>query len=252
MVKDSQRLSTTGGWDFQRFVKDSKTDLAVMPTPAGSVVTSSALGRDSQVSPGRQTARESTVIHNDDIVRREQLKRGLLDVCKQTVDARVNRYLEVSHLGIIPNHHFAPASSECVDLYRDGYFLSAVMVSQAVNEGIWKFVLERNGIPRDRSLSDIVPTLASLGIVSQECVDAFNRIWGSFRNDVHHMNPNVTEIQFDAIAKRNLADLAIIEREVFATQFQAGGLDPVQRKYWDLGADGMAQVFLRLDSVSAV
>ena len=67
------------------------------------------------------------------------------------------------------------------------------------------------------------------------------------RNDVHHMNPKVIEIPFDAIAKRNLADLAIIEREVFATQFQPGGLDPVQRKYWDLGADGMAQVFLRLD-----
>jgi hypothetical protein len=134
-----------------------------------------------------------------------------------------------------------------VNLYRDGYFLSAVMVSQAVNEGIWKFVLERNGIPRDGSLGEIVPTLVSRRIASQECIDAFSRIWGSFRNDVHHMNPKVTEIPFDVIAKRNISDLAIIEREVFATQFQAGGLDPVQRKYWDLGADGVAQVFLRLD-----
>src|SRR5260370_35406980 len=107
---------------------------------------------------------------NDDIVRREQLKRGLLDACKGTVDARVDRYLEVSHQGIVPNHHFAPASSECVNLYRDGYFLSAVMVSQAVNEGIWKFVLERNGIPRDGSLGEIVPTLVSRRFALQECV----------------------------------------------------------------------------------
>lgn len=34
MVKDSGRFGTTGGWGFQRFVKDSKTELAATPTPA--------------------------------------------------------------------------------------------------------------------------------------------------------------------------------------------------------------------------
>jgi hypothetical protein len=33
MVKDSQRFASTGGWGFQRFVKDSKTELAAAPTP---------------------------------------------------------------------------------------------------------------------------------------------------------------------------------------------------------------------------
>lgn len=33
MVKDSQRYAATGGWGFQRFVKDSKTELAAEPTP---------------------------------------------------------------------------------------------------------------------------------------------------------------------------------------------------------------------------
>ncbi len=33
MVKDSARFATTGGWGFQRFVKDSKTELAATPTP---------------------------------------------------------------------------------------------------------------------------------------------------------------------------------------------------------------------------
>ncbi|HYV06026.1 MAG TPA: cytochrome P460 family protein [Blastocatellia bacterium] len=33
MVKDSQRFAKTGGWGFQRFVKDSKTELAAAPTP---------------------------------------------------------------------------------------------------------------------------------------------------------------------------------------------------------------------------
>ena len=33
MVKDSKRFASTGGWGFQRFVKDSKTELAAAPTP---------------------------------------------------------------------------------------------------------------------------------------------------------------------------------------------------------------------------
>jgi cytochrome P460 len=33
MVKDSRRFSGTGGWGFQRFVKDSKSELADSPSP---------------------------------------------------------------------------------------------------------------------------------------------------------------------------------------------------------------------------
>lgn len=33
MVKDSQRFAASGGWGFQRFMKDSKTELAASPTP---------------------------------------------------------------------------------------------------------------------------------------------------------------------------------------------------------------------------
>ena len=33
MVKDSKRYASSGGWGFQRFVKDSKTELATAPTP---------------------------------------------------------------------------------------------------------------------------------------------------------------------------------------------------------------------------
>jgi hypothetical protein len=33
MVKDAKRFASTGGWGFQRFVKDSKTELAAAPSP---------------------------------------------------------------------------------------------------------------------------------------------------------------------------------------------------------------------------
>lgn len=68
--------------------------------------------------------------------RREELRKEMRGDLVQSIEARVERNLEVAHQGIIPNHHFAAASSECIDLYRDGYALSAVMVSQAVTEGV--------------------------------------------------------------------------------------------------------------------
>ena len=33
MMKDSTRFAATGGWGFQRFVRDSRTELAPAPTP---------------------------------------------------------------------------------------------------------------------------------------------------------------------------------------------------------------------------
>src|SRR5438876_7212154 len=115
---------------------------------------------------------------------REFLKRELRETLEGTLDARVDRFLEVRHQGIVPNHHFAAASSECVNLFRDGYFLSAVMVSQAVTEGIWRFVLERNQLQPERDRQQQAQALVERGLISRGCADAFGRIWRSFRNDV--------------------------------------------------------------------
>ena len=158
--------------------------------------------------------------------------------------------MEVEHQGIIPNHHFAAASSECIDLYRDGHLLSAVMVSQAVAEGIWRFVLERNQVHQNRDRPALAGELVNGGILSKECAEAFARIWRSFRNDVHHMNPSVSAVPIGEIAKRNLIDLAVVEREVFAVNFTNGKIIPVQPRYWDLQSDGTTSVFLRYPQIS--
>lgn len=181
----------------------------------------------------------------EEIFRREDLKRGMREVLEQTLEDRVERYLEVAHQGIIPNHHFAAASSECIDLYRDGYSLSAVMVSQAVTEGIWRLVLDRNRVQADRDRQTLATTLVERGILSAGCAEAFGRIWRSFRNDVHHMNPSVTGVPFGELARRNLTDLATIEREIFAVSFDNGKLVPIQPRYWDLQPGGTTSVFLR-------
>ncbi len=177
--------------------------------------------------------------------RREDLKKGMREALEQTIEIRIERYLEVVHQGIIPNHHFATASSECIDLYRDGYLLSAVMVSQSVTEGIWRFVLERNQIQPDRDRPAVAATLVEQKIISTECAEAFGRIWRSFRNDVHHMNPSVSAVPIRELGRRNLIDLATIEREIFAVTFSNGKLVPVRPLYWDLQGDGTTSVFLR-------
>ena len=94
------------------------------------------------MQPTKRTIMETP----NEISRSEDLKRRMRAALEQTIEDRVERHLEVAYQGVIPNHHFAAASSECINLYRDGYLLSAVMVSQSVAEGVWRFVLERNQI----------------------------------------------------------------------------------------------------------
>ena len=45
----------------------------------------------------------------NEISRSEDLKRRMREALEQTIEIRVERYLEVAHQGVIPNHHFAAA-----------------------------------------------------------------------------------------------------------------------------------------------
>ena len=142
--------------------------------------------------------------------------KALQESDEQTREDRADRYLEVNQQGFIPNHYFAPASAECLFLYRDGHFIATVMTTQAVNEGILKFVAERNSIDYENiRREDLLATLLSEGIFSKDCFEASKQIWDSFRNDVHHMNLPVATIDFQDLAKKNIHNLAVIEREIW-------------------------------------
>ncbi len=49
MMKDSARYAASGGWGFQRFVKDSKTELAAAPTPEQCFACHNRLKKDALV-----------------------------------------------------------------------------------------------------------------------------------------------------------------------------------------------------------
>lgn len=179
-------------------------------------------------------------------------KENIESECMNSIEEKINRYLEIEHQGIIGGHYFAPASSECLYLYRDGYFIGAVMMSHAINEGIIKFVAERNGIKKQmtdgttEAIDKLIDELKEKGSISNACADASKGIWKSFRNDIHHMNPTVARIGFQKLAQQNLKHLSAIEREIFDFKHNDGTIIPSQPKYWDIKADGTIPVFLRL------
>jgi len=184
---------------------------------------------------------------------RIRVKERIEAQCKSFVKEKIDRYLEIEHQRIIGGHYFAPASSECIYLYRDGYFIGVVMMSHAINEGIIKFVAERNDIERHKSdgttktIVEVIDELREKGIISNSCADASMRIWRSFRVDIHHMNPTVATIDFRKLSQKNLKRLSSFEKEIFGFKNNKGTIVPNQPKYWDIKSEGTAPVFLRLD-----
>ncbi|MYB93774.1 hypothetical protein F4054_17005 [Candidatus Poribacteria bacterium] len=177
-------------------------------------------------------------------------RRGLIDQFKQideqTREVRADRNLEVDRQRLIGSHHFSRASTECIDLYTHGFFIATVMTTQAVNEGIIKFVAARNNLnQKNMNHTDLLKTLKDKRIISKACFEVSEQIRGSYRNDVHHMNPPVAKIDFPKLAKKNIQNLAVIEREIWATNFRNGKMIPIQPKYWDTNPDGTITVNLR-------
>ena len=180
---------------------------------------------------------------------RFQLIQEYAQIDERTREERVDRYLEIDRQKIIGEHHFAHASTECIHLYRDGHFISTVMTTQAVNEGIIKFVAGRNNIKHENmNHSERLKTLKDKSIISQGCLEASEQIRGSYRDDIHHMNPPVGTIDFQTwakLAKKNIQSLAVIERELWSAAIIGGELMPFQPKYWDINSDGTVPTYLR-------
>ena len=179
-------------------------------------------------------------------IERVELIRQFSAIDEHTREARVDRYLEVNSRRVIGSQYFARASTECIALYSDGHYIATVMMTQAVNEGIIRFVAKRNNIVYDnKSLGALLTTLASQGIFTQNCFKASNQIWNSYRNAVHHMNQPVADIWFPDLAKKNIQNLAVIEHEIWATSFKDEELIPIHPKYWDINPDGTMPIHLR-------
>ena len=178
---------------------------------------------------------------------RFQLIQEFAQIDERTCEERADRYLEIDRQKIIGEHHFARASTECIYLYTHGFFIATVMTTQAVNEGIIKFVAGRNNIINYENMnhSKRLKTLKDKSIISQGCLEASEQIRRSYRDDIHHMNPPVAQINFPELAKKNIQNLAVIEREFWSAAIIGGKLMLFQPKYWDINPDGTVPIYLR-------
>jgi glycerol uptake facilitator-like aquaporin len=64
-------------------------------------------------------------------------------------------------------------------------------------------------------------------------------------NDFHHLSPSISKVPVQDIARRNIEDIVVIEKEIFEHSYENGKINPKQKKYWDISVQGTVLVSLR-------
>jgi hypothetical protein len=181
-------------------------------------------------------------------IKRYQIEDNLKQDFVATLNDRVTRYLELDFIKITPNTHFASVSAECILLYRDGYYLACIALSQAIAEALVRFMCDRSqfGASISKDFEENVEKLRERRI-QPDCSEMLMEIWKG-RHDYHHLKSNVTadRAKLQEIAKSKIILLHKVESAVFAFTVVDGTVKPKYPKYWDI-KNGLANVFLRFE-----
>lgn len=142
------------------------------------------------------------------------------DLLKPQSRRKIARFLEVWRIPRIfnHNHYFSEALDECFKNYYAECFIACSMMTHALNEGILKFLVECHGIKRLESDTwiETIDGLVYRTILSCDAAQASKEIYRSHRNDIHHMNPQIADIDdWHGFAKTSLRNLATVEACVF-------------------------------------
>lgn len=180
-------------------------------------------------------------------IRRTELANNLRDSFLATLDARVERYLQIGHHPIVSNTPFAAASSECIDLFRDGHYYGAISLSQAVGEAVVRHMCQCNGWRPSSDFERNVRQLLKRGFIEHELADLCATLWKQ-RHDFHHLNATVpTELsKLEAVAAEKVRTLAQIEGWTFHYAILEGKVKPTRPQYWRQSAGDTVMTFLRL------
>ena len=164
---------------------------------------------------------------------------------------RLKLYFEVKPAQIVGAHHFSPSSAECFEVYRSGHFRASTMMTHSVNESTIKFVAKRNGIKiEDGEDSDeTIDKLACRGFLTSVAARASKSIYGSFRNDIHHLNEGVESKipDWHELAMRNLRELTRVESCVFGFELVEGAMRLHFPQHWDNVDENLVQMWARLN-----
>lgn len=176
--------------------------------------------------------------------RTDQLKRH--DVAR--LGGRADRASRTEVHGVIPNHFFSAASSECRDVFIDGHFYGCISLAQAVAEGLSSHLGRLHQVAAKKDPHQRVQRLRDKGVISGSALDAFSRIWGSDRNTLHHLNADVPTdyTELERRAEECVKALLEIESELFAFSINEGRIGPKNPIYWPKSDAEHTEVFLRL------
>ena len=112
-------------------------------------------------------------------VERHRLMSELAGDCQARAGERVDRYLRAQHHGIIADTPFAPASAECIDLFRDGHFYGAISLSQAVGEALVRHMCRSNQWKPAENFEENVGKLRQRNFIDDAIDAALRRLWGN-------------------------------------------------------------------------
>lgn len=182
---------------------------------------------------------------NEDEWKRDEFKR----MTEAGIPGRAERAGRTKVHGVIPNHFFSAASSECRDVFIAGHYYASISLAQAVAEGLARFLGDFHGVGAKRDPPQRVRRLQSKGVITKRALDAFLRVWGNDRNTFHHINENIStdHEELERRAEECLNALLEIESEVFAFEISDGKLVPKNLAYWPKSDPDHVNVFLRLD-----
>jgi hypothetical protein len=150
---------------------------------------------------------------------------------------------------IIADHYFSSVSSECQDLFKNGFYYACIALSQSVAEAIARFICERSGWNPKDDFHENIRYIMRRKIeprVSRDLLVVWGR--GSQRNDFHHLNKKVPNERkkLKTIAQEKITALNRVETKIFEYKIINGALKLKYPKYWDTSND-KASVFLRLE-----
>lgn len=183
----------------------------------------------------------------DDPIQQRLTEDSLRQSFEQTLSERAQRYLKIKPHDIIPFTPFAPPSSECGLLFRDGHFYGCIALTQAVAEAITRFLCTKNCWKPAKVFETNINKLLKRGFISKDIKNKLLNLWQN-RDDYHHLNPEIERNlkELEKIAFEKILCLKEIEADIFAFSINDGKLIPKYPKYWTINQDGTTQVMLRL------
>jgi len=168
-------------------------------------------------------------------VERHLLIKNLVAEGEALAGERVDRYLSARHHGIIADAPFAPASAECIKLFRDGHFYGTISLSQAVGEALVRHMCRSNQWRPAENFEENVRKLKQRNFIEVDVEAALLRLWAK-RDDYHHLNLTVARDrgELEDLALTKIQALGEVERFVFAwsPSERPGAIKLLRPQYW--------------------